>query len=280
MMNTDSRRGPATLAVAAIAAALSLHATPARAERAEPAPAQLDGVGITTRLDAAVPRDLPFVDETGRTGTLGRFFPADRPVVLTLNYYRCPMLCTLELNGLVTALKETDLRPARDFEIVTISIDPAETPLLARQKKQSYVESLGEPGAAEGWHFLTGTKESIGALASAVGFGYRYDDAQGQFAHPAAIFVLTPGGRISRVLSGVQFDPTTLRLALVEASHGRIGSRLDQFILYCYHFDAESGRYAPAALALMRLAGALTVLVLGAVVSALWIRERRGRRAA
>jgi len=269
---------------ASIAAAVAwwvLLACPAAlAERVEPAPKELAGVGLTEKLDAQAPLGLTFADEDGREVKLSEFFRPDRPVILTLNYYRCPMLCTLTLNGLVDALKEVSLEPGRDFEIVTLSIDPLETPALAREKKQNYLNALGKPGAGEGWRFLTGRQEAIASLASAVGFGYRYVEEDNQYAHPAAAFVLTPEGRISRVLAGVLFDPKTVRLALVEASRGGIGSPLDQFVLFCFHYDSTAGRYAPVAMRLMQVGGALTAILLGAALSALWVRETRRRRAA
>jgi protein SCO1/2 len=251
----------------------------ALAERTEPAPKGLDGVGITEKLDAPVPVGLVFADEDGHDARLQDFFRPGRPVILTLNYYRCPMLCTLELNGLVDAFKQLSLAPGRDFEVVTVSIDPLETPALARQKKQSYLDALGRPGAGEGWRFLTGREDAIESLAGAVGFGYRYVEKDHQYAHPAAIFVITPEGRISRVLTGVQFEPKTLRLTLVEASSGRIGSPLDQFVLFCFHYDASAGQYAPVAMRLMQLGGLATVILLGAALSLLWLREKRWRRA-
>jgi len=268
-------------AMAAACAILAFGAwVPVRAERVEAAPKEFDGVGITEKLNGPVPLGLAFVDEDGRGVRLQDFFRPGRPVVLTLNYFRCPMLCTLELNGLVNALKELPLFPGRDFEVVTVSIDPRETTQLAREKKQHYLDSLGKPGAGEGWRFLTGGKEAIEALAGAVGFGYRFVEEDNQFAHPAAIFVITPEGRISRVLTGVEFDPKTVRLALVEASRGGIGTPLDQFVLFCFHYDASTGRYAPAAMRLMQVGGAATVLLLAVVLATLWIREKRGRRAA
>lgn len=263
----------------ALAVAAAATATLA-VERSEPAPAELDGVGLTERLDAEVPLSLSFVDEAGVSAPLSRWFEPGRPVILTLNYYRCPMLCTLVLNGLVQALKEVDLEPGRDYRVVTVSIDPRETPQLAKAKKQSYLESLGRAGAEDAWRFLTGREEAIRALAGAVGFGYRYVAEDNQYAHPAAIYVLTPEGRVSRQLSGVLFEPRTVRWSLVEASRGKIGSPIDQFILYCFHYDAEKGRYAPAALRIMRVGGGLTAIVLGVVLGFLWIREKkiRGKR--
>jgi len=248
------------------------------AERIEPAPADLDGVGLTAKLDAEIPLSLEFTDEAGKAVRLADYFEKGRPVILTLNYYRCPMLCTLVLNGLVAGLRDVELEAAKDYQIVTVTIDPREKPDLAKAKKASYLESFKRPFPAEGWHFLTGGAEPIKALAAAAGFGYRYVEADDQYAHPAAIYVLTPEGRISRVLTGVEFHPKTLRLALVEASSGKMGSAIDQILLYCYHYDAERGRYAPAAVKIMRLGGAVTALALGLTLATFWVREARRRR--
>ena len=259
-------------------AVLALSGLPAVAEdRIEPVPEALARVGIEEHLDASLPLDVPFVDEDGRDVSLRSFLARGRPVVLTLNYYRCPMLCTLELNGLVDGLKGLAWEPGDEFEIVTVSIDPRERPPLARAKKQHYVESLGRPAAAAGWHFLTGPAASIEAVTEAVGFSYEYDAATDQYGHAAVIVLLTPEGRVSRYLYGVQFESATLKLGLLEASQGRVGSAWDRFILYCYHYDFNQGRYALAAVRIMRAGGALTVLTLGLVLGAFWLRERGHR---
>jgi len=268
-------------AAAALAAISILAAGAARAvDRQDPLPKGLEGVGVDEKLDAAVPLDLVFNDERGNEVRLGDYFHAGKPVVLTLNYYRCPMLCTLVLNGYVDAVKALGWVPGREFESITVSIDPRELPTLAQSKKQSYIESLGAPEAGAGWHFLTGREPSIQAVANAVGFRYRYVEETDQFAHTAAIFVLTPDGRVSRYLYGVMFDPKTLRLALVEASRGKIGTTLDQLILYCYHYDPSTGTYAPAAMKIMRAGSLLTGIVFALVLSMLWLREWRRRQVA
>jgi len=256
---------------AALAAALAvLAAVPAAAQRKEPLPKDLEGVGITEHPGARLPLDLDFTDEAGRTVRLGDYFPGDRPVILTLGYYRCPMLCTLVLNGLVDGLKDLAWTPGRQFEIVTVSIDPLETPTLAKLKKENYLAEYGRAGAAAGWHFLTGREESIRKLADAVGFGYRYVKENGQFAHPTAIFVATPDGRMGRYLYGVLYQPKTLRLALIEAGEGKIGTTTDRLLLYCFHYDAREGRYVVAAANLMRFGGVATVLVVGVWLLAAW----------
>ena len=274
----DRVRGSRLVTTAGLLLGLSFSS--ALAERSEPLPKQLDGVGITERLATALPADLEFTNEEGATIRLGDYFTGAKPVILTLNYYRCPMLCTLILNGMIEALENANMTPGRDFEIVTVSIDPSETPTLAKQKKQAYLAGLGTAEAGEAWHFLTGGEAAIRRLTAAVGFGYRYDEDRKEYAHAAVLLVCTPDGKISRYLYGVRFEPRTLRLALVEASQGLVGSTLEQLILYCYHYDPSTGTYALAAMKLMRVAGLLTVLILGAVISALWIRDVRRRQEA
>jgi protein SCO1/2 len=260
---------------AAWAAALVLIffvAPPASAQRKEPLPKDLEGVGITQHLGAKLPLDLEFTAEDGKPVQLARYFTGDRPVVLTLGYYRCPMLCTLVLNSLVDGLKDLPWTPGREFEIVTVSIDPLETPTLARLKKQNYLEEYARPGAAAGWHFLTGREENIRKLADTVGFGYRYVKERGQYAHSAAIFVVTPDGRMAKYLYGVVYQPKTVRLALTEAGQGKVGTTTDQLLLYCFHYDAQEGRYVLAASNIMRFGGATTALVVGLWLAVSWRR--------
>ena len=265
-------------AVAAACAALALPA--AAQDRLEPLPKALEHAGVEEKLGGALPLQLAFKDERGRDVSLGSYFRAGRPVILTLNYYRCPMLCTLELNGLVRGLKELSWTPGDEFEIVTVSIDPRESPTLAQAKKASYVSEYERPAASAGWHFLTGSAAAIDALTKAVGFAYTYDDATDQYAHPAVVVLAMPDGRVSRYLYGVEFEPATLRLGLLEASRGRIGSALDRFVLYCYHFDPNQGRYTLAAIEIMRVGAALVTLALGVLIASFWMQERRRRRAA
>jgi protein SCO1 len=258
-------------------AAVVLTAWPAQAfgQRQEPLPGELDGVGVTEKRGARVPGDLTLVDEEGREVHLGDYLHRGRPVILTLNYYACPMLCTVQLNGLVTALKGLAWSPGREFEIVTVSINPLEGPALAAAKKKTYLATLDRPQAAAGWHFLTGKEAAISALAASVGFGYRWVEAQAQFAHPAVVMVLTGEGVVSGYLYGVLFDPATLRLALVEAGRGALGSARDQILLFCFHYDGSAGRYVVAATRLMQVAGAVTVVALLAAFALWWRGERR-----
>jgi len=252
---------------------LFLAALPAAAQRTEPLPKDLEGVGITEHAGAKLPLDLEFKDEDGKTVRLEQYFNGQRPVILTLGYYRCPMLCTLVLNSLVDGLKDLPWTPGREFEIVTVSIDPTETATLAKLKKQNYLEEYARAGAAVGWHFLTGRDENIRKLADTVGFGYRYVEERGQYAHPAAIFVATPDGRMAKYLYGVLYQPKTLRLALTEAGEGKIGTTTDQLLLYCFHYNAQEGRYILAATNLMRFGGATTALVVGLWLAASWRRS-------
>jgi len=255
-------------------------ASTAWAQRAEPLPEELKGVGVTEHLGDQVPLDLEFVDSDGKPVVLKQFFDGRRPVVLTLNYSNCPMLCSLQLNGLFDALKRMPWEIGGKFEMITVSFDPLETPQRARMTKQKYLNVYRRPGAAEGWHFLTGQEENIKRLADAVGFRYRYSEAQRQYIHAAVTFILTPDGRVSRYLYGVEYDPQTIRLSLLEATDGKIGSTVDQILLFCYHYDAESGRYGPAAFRLMQLGGGLTVLVVGGGIWILWRRDKAKSRSA
>jgi protein SCO1/2 len=251
----------------------------ARAEdRAEPPPKELEGVGITEHLNAELPLDLEFTDEQGQTVHLRDYFQGKRPVILNLAYYECPMLCTLVLNGVTEGMKGLSWTLGKEYENVTVSINPAETPALARTKKENYLQEYDRPGTAAGWHFLTGRQGSITALARAVGFGYRFDPESNQFIHTVATFLCTPDGRISRYLYGIEYEQQTLRLGLLEAAQGKIGTHLDQLILYCFHYDAEAGRYAPAALNIMRIGGAVSGAALLGLLAWFWARERRQRR--
>ena len=257
---------------------LLLAASGASAQLADQVPPALEDVGVEEHLDAKLPLDVEFVDESGTPVTLGSYFDGDRPVILTLNYYRCPMLCGLQLNGVVEGLTGLDWSIGDQFEMVTVSIDPLETPTLAREKKQNYLKWYDREGAASGWHFLTGRQDDITRLAETVGFRYTYDEASGQYAHAAAIFVSTPDGRVARYLYGIEYPPKQLRLALLEASEGKIGNAIDQLILYCYHYDPSGRSYAPAAMNIMRLGGGATALVLGSSLALFWTRDLRRKR--
>jgi len=234
----------------------------------------LKDAGLDQKLNSPVPLDAPFVDENGRDVKLGDYF-GKKPVVLALAYYECPMLCTQVLNGLIGSLEALPFTPGNEFEIVSVSFDPGETPAMASAKRTAYLKRYGKPEAASGMHFLTGRESSIKALTGAVGFHYAYDPKIDQYAHPALITVLTPEGRVSRYLFGIEFGPRDLRLALVEAANHRIGTAIDQMLLFCYHYDPESGKYGLAITNVVRLAGLLTVCALGTFIVVNLRRERR-----
>ena len=243
-----------------------------QSQRQEPTPAQLEEVGITERLGTQIPLELAFQDERGQDVRLEQYF-SDRPVILTLTYSDCPMLCYLQLDGLVRSLQDLNLSPGKDFQIVNVSIDPNESSQRALITKRKHLELYGRTGTADGWHFLTGRESSIKQLADAVGFRYKFVPERKEYAHAAAIMIATPQGKVSRYLYGVVYPMPTLRLALVEAGQGKIGSTFDQVLLFCFHYDATSGNYAPAALRFMQLGGSLTLLALLLGVVPFWLRK-------
>lgn len=228
-------------------------------------PPYLENVGIEQRLDAQVAPDLAFVDDTGRPVKLGDYF-GKKPLILNLVYYNCTMLCGEALAGLAGSMKMIKFDVGNEFDVITVSFNPRETPALAAEKKADYVKRYGRPGAAAGWHFLTGPPESINALTKAVGFQYQYDAAKNQYAHATAIMVLTPQGRISRYFYGVDFPPKDLRMGLVEASSGKIGNLTDQVLLYCYHYDPTVGKYGAVVSNMLKLGGGLTILLVGGLL--------------
>jgi protein SCO1/2 len=235
----------------------------------------LAGVGIDEKLNQQLPLQLQFRDSAGKTLRLADLFDGKQPVILSLNYSDCPMLCQLQLNGLVDGLRDLAWNPGEDFRIVSLSIDPLETAARARQTKQRYVKAYGRLKTAAGWHFLTGDKDSIRQLADAVGFRFKYVAERKEYAHAAAIIVATPTGRTSRYLYGVLYPPQTLKLSLVEAGEGKIGSTLDRVLLFCFHYDAVSGRYAPVARQILKVAAGITLatVLVGLIPS--WLRRRR-----
>jgi len=276
---------------------LALAAFPAAAQPGQPAPAQpsysmqdsnlnaalpgaLQGVGIDQKLDYQVPLDVTFRDEAGREVALSTFFQTKKPVILALVYYRCPMLCTQILTGLVSSLKAVPFSPGRDFEVVSLSFDPKDTPALASAKRDNYVRRYGRPDTIDGWHFLTGDERNIKTLTDAVGFHFKYDAATDQFAHASAILILTPDGRISRYFYGVEYAPRDIRLGLVEASEGKIGGPVDEVLLFCYHYDPATGKYGAIAIGGLRFAGAGFVLVCGALLAMAFRRESRRHKPA
>jgi protein SCO1/2 len=237
--------------------------TNSEAENSNSLPPIAREIGIDQKLDQQIPADLQFKDESGDNVSLDKYFNSNKPLVLTLVYYECPMLCTEVLNGLLKALNVMHLQVGNDFDIVTVSFDAGETPHLASAKKAAYVKAYKHDGANKGWHFLTGSQASIDKLTKATGFRYAYDPKSDLFAHGAAIMVLTPQGKISHYFFGVEFSARDLRLALVEASKGKIGSVTDQILLFCFHYDPSQGKYSAYALNFVRLGGIITIICLG-----------------
>lgn len=230
------------------------------------------------QLEHRLPKKLSFRDETGKQVMFGDYFDGTVPVIVTLNYSDCPMLCSLQLDGLVKGLKEVDWTAGKDYRLVTVSLNPEEKPERAHRTKQRYVRQYGRPEAREGWHFLTGSEQNIQAVANAIGFRYGYNEKRDEYVHPAAIVIATPDGTVARYLYGLQYPHKTLSLSLVEASQGKIGGTVDRLILYCFHYDETEGRYAPVAFNIMRLGGGLAVVVLGGVLGSFWIAEVKKKK--
>ncbi len=229
-------------------------------------PPGLANVGIEQHLNEQIPPDLTFRDESGKTVRLGDYF-GKRPMILNLVYHNCPMLCGEVLSGLTSTLRVLRFDLGREFEVITVSFDPRETPQIAAEKKKQYLERYGRKGAEQGWHFLTGQQDAIAALTKSAGFQYEYDAKTNQFAHTTAIMVLTPKGKIAQYYYGVEYAPKDLRLGLIEASQNKIGNLVDQVLLYCYHYDPATGKYGAVIMRVVRLAGLATILLLGAFIA-------------
>lgn len=239
-------------------------------------PEELKGIGITGQLGTQVSiQHIQLRDESGNPVTLSQYFHNDKPVLLNLVYYGCPSLCSVFLNGLIASLKNLDWTAGNQFEIVTVSIQPKEDFKLAQAKKKSHIQALGRPEAASGWHFLTGEQDQIQKLASEIGFGYKWIESENQFAHGAGLYVLTPQGKISQILYGIQFPPQDLKLALIEASHFKIGSVVDRLLMFCYRYNAQTRRYTFYATNIMAFAGLATLLSFGGYLFLFWRRQRQ-----
>lgn len=243
-------------------------------------PEKLRDIDVEEHLNEFIPLDLEYTADDGSPVKLKEYFIDDRPVILILGYYSCPMLCNLIMNGFSEGVRQLAWLPGKEFQVVSVSIDPSETELLASAKKANYIKVIGKPGIDKGWDFLTGPEDRSRALAEAVGFKYYFDEDQDMYAHPAVLVVLTGDGRISRYLYGIEYKERDLRLALVEASEGRIGSTLDKIILYCFHYDPDAGSYVIFAENIMRLGGAITLILLAILLISLWLKERHKRRKA
>ncbi len=246
---------------------------------AAPLPTALQGVDVIEDLNAQVPLDLKFVDQNGKPVRLKEYFHHDRPVVLTLVYYECPMLCSLVLNGLVNGLQKTPWKPGRDFDLLTVSFDPSEKPPLAADKRSRYLKSYGQPEGTPVWPFLTGEQEPIRMLADAVGFRYNALPGIRQFAHSAVVFVLTPEGRVSRYLYGIEFSPRDLRLALAEAAAGRAGPTFDRVLLSCFRYNPATRQYAVFVTRFLQIGGLFVLCLVVALLVWCWRLELRGREA-
>ncbi len=256
-----------------------------RPGRAEPLPKELQGVEITEKLGANVLQGLAFTDSDGKPVTIGDYFKSGKPVILTMNYSDCPMLCSLQLNQFVKTLRDMRWMIGNEFEILTVSLDPNEKPERAAATKARYVKDYAKTGetidrereasATMGWHFLVGSDDNVHALANSVGFGYAYSETRKEYLHVAAMMLLSPKGIMSRYMYGLQHSPETLRLSLVEATEGKSGSTLDKVILYCFHYDANAGSYVMVANNVMRIGGGGFVLCFAAFLAVLWLRERR-----
>lgn len=269
-------RSTALLAVLVSAAAMPGVAQILSSPNTEPVrPPGLEHVGIEQKLDGQVPLDLEFRDETGKAVKLGDYFHTGRPVIVNLVYYQCPMLCGEVLQGLTAAVKVIKFMPGKEFEIVTVSIDPREGPELAAAKKQTFLERLDRPGAEKGWHFLVGQKPQIDALANAIGWEYQYDPKTDQFAHAAGIVLVTPKGKIAQYYYGVEYSARDMRLGMVEASQNKIGTLADQVLLYCYHYDPRTGKYGAVVTNLVRLGGVATVVILGGFLVIMFRQDRK-----
>jgi protein SCO1/2 len=264
-------------AAALVSMAASAAAQPGAPRPVNPAsalPAPLAEIGIDQKLGDQIPLDLVFRDEAGREVRLADYFGA-KPVLLSLAYYECPMLCTQVLNGLAHALRPLSFTPGREFTILTVSFNPRETPELAAAKKRTYLEDYGRREAADGWHFLTGDEASIRRLTNAVGFRYAWDERTQQYVHATGVMIVTPEGKLARYFYGIEYSTRDLRLGLVEAAERRIGSPVDQLLLACFHYDPARGAYSLMTLNLVRVGGVLTILALGTFIVASIQRDRR-----
>jgi protein SCO1/2 len=244
-------------------------------DAANKVPAPLKDVTFRQQLNQQLPLDAAFKDEDGRDVRLGDYFKTGKPVVLAFVYYQCTMLCIQVMNGISSALKVLPFTPGKDFDVVLVSFDPRDTPQAAREKKAAHLDYWSAQSTAAGWHFLTGTEAEIHRATQAAGFSYRWDEHAQQFAHVSGVLVVTPDGRLSRYFYGIEYSPKELRLALVESGQGKVGSKLDEVLLYCFHYDPESGRYGVVVMNLIRLGGVITVALMAGFILLMRRREMR-----
>lgn len=244
-------------------------------DRTERTPKRMEGVDVAEKLGAKLAGNLAFQDDRGQDRMLSEALTSGLPTLVTLNYSDCPMLCSMQLNALVASMKQVDLDLGRDYRIVTVSLDPKDTPEKTARMKARYLSQYARPASDSGWTFLSGSEANIREVARELGFAYNYNEKRDEYVHPAAFVVLTPSGIVARYLYGLEYHPKTLRLSLVEASEGKVGTSIDRLILYCFHYDATEGKYAPVAMNIMRLSGGAGALALGGMLTGLWRADRK-----
>lgn len=276
MVSKVIRHGASAILAASLAFTSAAEADQVQApDRTEEAPKRLKGVDVVEHLGERVPEDLAFTDQDGKPAKLGDYLHGNVPVILTFNYSSCPMLCSLQLTAFVEGLKKLDFSANKQFRVVTVLLDPKETDESARRFRARYLAQYNRPGAEPGWTFLHGSDANVHALAKAVGFSYNYNEARGEYVHPAALTLLSPDGKVARYLYGLEYPDKTIRLGLVEASEGRVGTSLDRLVLYCFHYDSTEGRYAPIAARIMQLGGAVALLIFAGFLTVLIRRDRK-----
>jgi len=276
MLRSLLRHRASALVAASLAFTSAAEADPVQApDHTEEAPKRLKGVDLIEHLGDAVPETLPFKDQDGKAVTLGDYLHGGVPVILTFNYSSCPMLCSLQLTAFVEGLKKLEFTAGKQFRIVTVLLDPKETNDTAHRFRARYLSQYNRPGAEPGWNFLIGSDATIHALAKSVGFTYNYNEARGEYVHPAAITLLSPDGKVARYLYGLEYPDKTLRLGLVEASEGRVGTSLDKLVLYCFHYDSSEGRYAPVAARIMQLGGGVSLALFAGFLMILIRRDKK-----
>jgi len=257
---------------------LILFAGQASGQVTEQQPEVLQKIGVDEHLGDYLALDLPLVDEDGREVQLKDYFKAGRPVALTLFYSDCPMLCSLVLTGLQKAIREIDFKPGKDYQLLSVSIDPKELPERSKAGRERFSEGFAEGTPATAWSFFTANDSTIAKITGTLGFRYFYDEAQKQYAHPAVVFLITPDGRISRYLYGIEFKPNDLRMGLLEASQGGIGTTVDRVLLYCYHYDPKAGGYVLMADRIMRAGGVVTLIIFGSLLGGFWWKEGKRKK--
>lgn len=279
----------ATLVLVGLGASLALGTgAAARADQAPPAatrdpgpaniPPELMDIGVDEHLDAQVPLDTTFKDETGKVVQLKDYVDGKRPILLVLAYHTCPVLCSMVQNAVLEGIKAIGWSVGVDYDVITLSIDPRDTVSVAAEKKAAMVGSYGRPEAAKGWHFLVGDEQNISRVTSAIGWKYHYDERQGQYAHPSAVTLLKPNARVARYLYGIEFSPQDLKLGLLEASEGKSISTVERIILYCYHYDPQDRKYSIVAMHVMQVGGAITLVLLSGFLGVLWFGDRKKSR--